>query len=264
MIRGTILGTGLLSPGLECWASGREVLAGNALWQDEPLGRVNAPGLPRAEARRATRGAHLALTVAQEALAGTSTNLEGVASVWAAADSDLAGLETNMRTLAEDLPWISPHRFQNSVHNAPAGYWSIATGCRGPATSLAAGDESFAAGLAEAFSLLQEGQERCLLVAHEEASPNSLKLPRPVSSCFAVALLLGPPGTGGQAVHLELGAPQGETPCTSPELEVLRRENPAAKCLPMLEALALPRPAAQELELTWGYQALRLSIGGDS
>lgn len=257
------MGIGLLGPGLESWASGRDVLAGNTPWQDNPVGHVTAPGLPRAEARRATRGTHLALMVAREALTGTSVSPEGLAGVWAAADSDLAGLEANMRTLADDPPWISPHRFQNSIHNAPAGYWSIANGCRGPTTSLAAGDESFAAGLAEAFSLLQEGQERCLLVAHEEASPSSLEPPRPISFCFAVALLLGPPDAGGYAVRLQLGATQGETPCATPELEVLRRKNPAARSLPVLEALALPRHAAQTLELTWGHQALRLLIGDD-
>ena len=45
---------------------------------------------------------------------------------------------------------VSPTSFHNSVHNAPAGYWSIATGSRLASTSICAYDVSFAAGLLEA------------------------------------------------------------------------------------------------------------------
>ena len=47
---------------------------------------------------------------------------------------------------------LSPTRFHNSVHNAPAGYWGIATGAHGPhRLRLCAYDASFAAGLLEAL-----------------------------------------------------------------------------------------------------------------
>ncbi len=43
--------------------------------------------------------------------------------------------------------WCRPTQFHNSVHNAVAGYWSIATKSTQPMTCLAAHDHSFAAGL---------------------------------------------------------------------------------------------------------------------
>ena len=42
---------------------------------------------------------------------------------------------------------LSPTRFHNSVHNAAAGYWSIATGCHQPYSALGAGRYTFANGL---------------------------------------------------------------------------------------------------------------------
>ncbi|MCG5537204.1 beta-ketoacyl synthase chain length factor [Halorhodospira sp. 9622] len=258
----SIQGVGLLGPGLAGWPASREILAGDRPWQNEPVGRLNAPGLPRTEARRATRATHLALSTASEALSTAPNHAtEHLASVWAAADSDLQGLEKNMRTLAEDPPWISPHQFQNSVHNAPAGYWSIASGCRGPATALAAGEESFAAGLVEALTFLASGEEHALLVAYEEASPPLLEQSRPLPFSFSVALLLGQPGQRGAAVTLSVGARRAPTGCRTPELETLRHQSPAARSLPLLEALAGGPAAKGGIELAWGDHSLNLSIG---
>ena len=47
---------------------------------------------------------------------------------------------------------ISPTRFHNSVHNAAAGYWGIATGATAAANALCAYDASFGAGLLEALT----------------------------------------------------------------------------------------------------------------
>ncbi len=47
---------------------------------------------------------------------------------------------------------MSPTQFHNSVHNAAAGYWSIAHGSRQPATCLGAHDWTWAAALLKAVA----------------------------------------------------------------------------------------------------------------
>ena len=50
-------------------------------------------------------------------------------SVFTSAHGDLAVNDYMCATLATQPTAISPTRFHNSVHNAAAGYWTIATGC---------------------------------------------------------------------------------------------------------------------------------------
>lgn len=261
MMAARILGVGVLGPGLPDWAQARARLAGESAWQHEPVARVVAPDLPRTEARRATLGTHLALTVASQAFAGQAPPDADLPSVWAAADSDLQGLERNCRSLTEDSPWISPHRFQNSVHNTPSGYWSITTGCHGPATSVCAGNASFAAGLSEALTTLAADHDRCLLVVHDEISPATLEAARRVPFSFAAAFLLGR-DTGADAMRVSaapVAAGDGEaTRCVDPGLEAMRGTNPAARTLPLLCALAAQRAAT--IDLPWTGRGLRLEL----
>lgn len=239
MIRCGIHGIGVLAAGLPDWERARPVLAGQQGWEEDDPGRIVAPDLPRTEARRATAATHLALTVAHQALADHGPPDDSMPSVWTAADSDLPGLDRNCRTLASDPPWISPFSFQNSVHNTPSGYWSIVTQCHGPSTALCSGNESFAAGLVEALTLLAAGHERCLLVACDEASPPALRRVRDVPMFFATALLLGTDDSAGIPLRVGIRDSRPEpTACRDPGLEALRAGNPAARSLPLLCALA--------------------------
>lgn len=262
MIHCSVLGVGVLGPGLPDWRQARSVLAGGQAWECVGLTRVVAPDLPRTEARRATLATHLALSVASQAMAGQDPPDDDMPSVWAAADSDLVGLEKNCRTLAEDPPWISPHRFQNSVHNTPSGYWSIATGCHGAATAVSSAGESFAAGLVEALVMLRAGHERCLLVACDEASPPTLTAVRPVPHSFATALLLGRDPAAGMPLRVDCRPAADESTasqCADAGLEALRAVSPAARALPLLGALA--GAARRRVRLSWSSQWIDIEAG---
>jgi hypothetical protein len=67
-----------------------------------------------------------------------------------------------------------PTRFHNSVHNAPAGYWGIATGCTAASTSLCAYDATFAAALLETATQVQASGQAAVLVAFDTAYPQPL------------------------------------------------------------------------------------------
>jgi hypothetical protein len=156
---------------------------------------------------------------------------------------------------------VSPTRFTNSVHNAPAGYWHIAAASRAPSTSLAAFDASFQAGLLEAAVQCQAAQAPVLLVACDVPYPEPLHAVRPVADTFAVALLLAPAAAvGSRSLAIELTAEMAATACGDAGLEDLRLTIPAARALPLLEALA--GRSAQTLVLDGQPgQAMRLSVG---
>jgi hypothetical protein len=151
----------------------------------------------------------------------------------------------------------SPTVFQNSVHNAVAGYWSIAAGCRGPSTSLAAGDGTFAAGLLEAATQVACSGGSVLLVAFEVPAPQLLHPHRPFDSAFACALGFGPAAPGEDHPTLDLTLSKDEQPFTTMQdtaLEAMRRGNPAARALPLLAAIAAGRSAVIRLPYWPGLQ----------
>jgi len=95
-----------------------------------------------------------------------------------------------LHSLAEDEA-ISPTEFSMSVHNTAAGWLTLISKNPLPATSLAAGADSFQQGLLEAQSMLAAGASRIMLVDFDGEVPslyaesvNSEFLP------YAVAIIL--------------------------------------------------------------------------
>jgi hypothetical protein len=133
---------------------------------------------------------------------------------------------------------LSPTRFHNSVHNAAAGYWSIATGATPASNALCAYDASFAAGLLEALTQVAIERTAVLLIAYDASYPEPLRTVRPIPDAFAVAMVLaphvGPAALGKIEAHLS-GAPADTI---AEPLESLRRAIPAARSLPLLAQLA--------------------------
>ena len=248
---------GIVGPGLPDWERARPRLAGAEAYEAEPLPRLRSPLLPSAEARRATALVHLALCPSGQVLTDAASVAADLPSVFASADGDLGILERTCVSLTEAEPWISPHSFHNSVHNAPSGYWSIAAACTGPSTTLSAGNDSFAVGLLEAVLLTNSDPAgACLLVAYDQASPASLAAARPVEHGFACALLLerAPSGAG---LDVRPGPPAASSGCDTPALESLRMGNPAARALPLLEALA----RGESRTLHFAYPTGTLQVG---
>ena len=78
---------------------------------------------------------------------GKSADLAQLATVFSSTAGDCDNSHVILETLASADRALSPTRFANSVHNAAAGYWSIATGAKAESTVLCAFDASFGAGL---------------------------------------------------------------------------------------------------------------------
>jgi hypothetical protein len=126
------------------------------------------------------------------------------------------------------------------VHNAPSGYWGIATGAMQAADSLAAFDASFGAGLIEATArLAAEPSQPVLLIAYDAPYPEPLHATRPIPDAFAVALVLSSPERSGRGAQVTLETSR-DTPTllADARLEAVRSRIPAARALPLLLMLA--------------------------
>jgi Beta-ketoacyl synthase, N-terminal domain len=238
MMRVHLHGVGAIGPGLDGWAASREVLAGRARWEEAPL-RAPVPSiLPLTERRRCNAASRLALAAAEDALAGGAWPATELATVFASADGDGAVTHALCESFAAREPDVSPTQFHNSVHNAPAGYWGIATRSSRPSTSLAADRDSFAAGLFEAALQATVDPRPVLLVAFDLPLPHPLALMRPRAHGLAVALLLAREARGGALAALELRLEPGATATALPARLGALADNPAARALPLLALLA--------------------------
>jgi hypothetical protein len=242
MLSACIQGLGVLGPGLADWPSAMSILRETDRYQRERTVLPVAMALPSAERRRAGRVTRLALAVGAEAVAHSGLEARALPSVFSSSGGDGEVCHEICESLAGDERLISPTRFHNSVHNAAAGYWSIAHGCPEASVSLCAHDASFGAGLLEALSELTLNSAPVLLVAYDADYPQPLRGRRPIPDAFGVGLLLAPPDAGAALASLKIElCNDAATPMHSPELEALRVSIPAARSLPLLQRLAQAR-----------------------
>jgi hypothetical protein len=262
MLTAYIQGIGLIGPGLPDWHTGARAIAGQEAYAPRPTTLPAPEGLPPAERRRTGATVKLALGAAQQAVAAAGIDPQGLPAVFSSSGADGLICHEICETLASADRQVSPTRFHNSVHNAAAGYWSLATGATAASTALCAYDGSFAAGLLEALALVTVDRTPVLLSAYETTYPEPLSSKRPLPDPFAVALVLTPaPASNARA---KLTASLSSTPAmadrlSDPHLEALRTAMPAARSLPLLRLLARREPGAVVLDYM-GEQSVAVEV----
>ncbi len=230
---------GVLGPGLADWRASAEVLRGEAAYQPARTVIPTPALLPPAERRRTNATVKLALAVGLEAVQAAQADARNLLSVFTSSGADGQNCHEICETLAGTERELSPTRFHNSVHNAAAGYWSIATGAMRACNVLCAHDASFAAGLLDAMTQLAAAHEPVLLVSYDTQYPSPLHEKRPLPDAVGVALLLTPDAQPGALAQLSLRLGPGEaTRLRDSALDALRTGVPAARALPLLEAMA--------------------------
>jgi hypothetical protein len=235
-------GIGVLGPGLDNWPDTAAVLSARRAYQPAPTVLPVPALLPPTERRRTGRVVKTALAVALEATKQAAIEPATLASVFASSGADGHNCHELCRALALEAREISPTRFANSVHNAAAGYWSIATGAKRASTVVCAFDASFCAGLLEALT---------------QVAVDPLRSKRPIPDAFGAALVLTPHREAGSLARIE--ASLGSGPCDSlpdAQLESLRAAMPAARCLPLLRQLAMHTQGRTVLEYLDGSNTL--------
>jgi hypothetical protein len=265
-----LLGVGLVGPGLPSWSEGQRALRGELPYVSAPAVVPPPQRLPAAERRRAGAAVKVAMTSADAACMDADVDPALLATVFASSSGDGANCHALCETLAHPAGpdrLVSPTRFTNSVHNAAAGYWHIAVGSQHASTSVCAHDESFGAGLMAALSQLPSLGAPLLLVASDTPYPEPLQSTRPLPDSMGMALVLAPVGVAdGRRTQALLHArllPLAEagplTPCREATLEHLRGRIPAARSLPLLEAIARGEPARVVLA-TGAHLALEITL----
>lgn len=234
-------GIGLVGPGLNGWEASQPILAGTAPYEKADIVIPPSTMLPPAERRRTGMPVKIALAIGSEAVNHAQRDASMLPTIFASSSGDGENMHFIFDMLANNGHEVSPTRFHNSVHNAPSGYWSIATKSMAPSTSLACFDESFIAGLIETATQVITKVDTAVLIAYDTPYPIPLHMARPISTPFGAALVLTRDKTARSIAMLDMDIIQRSKPCTPIEdvsMEALRVTSPAARSLPLLAALA--------------------------
>lgn len=255
-------GIGLLGPGLTSWESAKPVLVATSSYVPRATDLPPAEGLPPAERRRVGRVVRLALGAGIQAVSMAQADPKTLPAVFTSSGGDGENCHAICETLTTAERQISPTRFHNSVHNAAAGYWSIATRSVAPSNALCAFDASFAAGLLEALTQVAVEGARVLLVAYDLPYPEPLNACRRIVDAFGAAFVLSDRSSRTSIARIRASLSDDMPDRMRDEtLESLRSSIPAARSLPLLQQLATGRPGHVAVEYL-DRQSLALEISG--
>ncbi len=237
-----IRGIGVWGRGMCNWPEFCALVAAGA---DGAAAQWQAPApeaIPTRERRRSPLMVKLAVEVACQACDMANVDRRDVASVFGSSMGDGEISDYLCRALASESQVLSPTRFHNSVHNAPAGYWSISAGNRAPSSSIAGSRETFPVALLEASIVSVTEGRPVLLVVSDIFVPAPLGEVYPIGEPFGAALLLDASSLDDDAwtVSAESCAARSPWPgLRHPLLQSISDCNPAARCLALLEAIAM-------------------------
>lgn len=244
-----IEGIGVMAPGLPDWPTTRDVLLGVRVFESAPTVLPAPLLLPPAERRRASRVIKLGLGLGLEAVAHAGADASTLATVFCASGADGHNCHALCEQLASDDRQISPTRFHNSVHNAVAGYWGIASHSMAPCQVIGAFDASFGAGLLDALAQVACDGQPVLLIAYDSEYPQPLYAKRDTPDCAGVALLLSAQRSAASIASFRTRpSSRPADMMDNAALEPLRLRIPALRALPLLRQLALGRTGTVVLD----------------
>jgi hypothetical protein len=149
--------------------------------------------LPAAERRRLNPLTSFALRAGERLASGRPHELlQDTPLVFGSADGDGTVLLRLLNALRDHQP-VSPTQFHNSVHNAPAGYWSIGLASQAPTTALAADEDTVEVALVEAGMQAAARRGPVVMLASGRSYPPELRRARPDLRDFAIAAWCEPP-----------------------------------------------------------------------
>ena len=191
---------------------------------------------PRA-ARRLSPQILLALTMAEQIAPALS---EDAGWVFASSIGEGETLQVILEALRDPGMMVQPLRFQNAVHNAASGQWTIAAGLKGPTTSIGAYSETVGAGFLKAAMQVVLERRPVGLVLYDIPLPAPLDAVHPLGIPMGAAFALTPAAGPNTVASLEIVTARGDL--TPPKTEISRAMiatlNPIAAVMPLLESLA--------------------------
>lgn len=231
-----------------------------ALLQGGPLPDVKNKGpkpavIPANERRRAPLPVRLAVESSWQATQSAGIDPDSLTCVFVSGLGDTDLTDYMCKTLASEHKALSPTKFHNSVHNAPAGYWTISTNTMRAANSVAGYQQSVSLTLLEAM-VQCEAEDVPMLVTFYDAPVASVL--EPILSnqqAFAFSLVIYPMSADAQGIALSATvneAAQSDWPtlaCENAYLNELYAHNPSAKVLSLATLLSQPADRAGDINM---------------
>jgi hypothetical protein len=249
-----LYGVGAWGPGFAGWSDLQAQLRDPATIPADPtLPPAKAEVIPGNERRRAPPVVKAAVEVSAQATQAAGVDPSELACVFGSGLGDTEITDYMCAQLASPDKQLSPTRFHNSVHNAPAGYWTIATHCMRSANSIAAYNQTAGISLVEAATQASQEQVPVLMTLYDLSARGLYSQVYSVKQDFAAALVISPVVREHPPLAkltLTLASSSCAEPAWAPFFSHLCANNPAARVLPLLHALALPAPQTEaSLEL---------------
>lgn len=264
MMKVFINGVSAYLPGAPDWSTVKKLMLGaTADAVADALLRVTyKPSLlPANERRRASESVKLAFAVCEPIFLAHEDRLKAAPSVFASSGGDYIIFDKVCRALCTQERHVSPTLFHNSVHNAPAGYWSIASESMALSTSIAAGTYTAAAGVLEAAAIACEQSSPVLLACYDICPVSPIADVRNIDFPFGFGLLLDtqPSEHSLASLQVGLGATRQSEPPLPASLSAIAEGNPVASVLPLLHHLACLQSGTVALALS-SSQSLILDV----
>lgn len=242
-------GVGAWTPTLPDWPALRGWLQGQDTALSDPAHKPHPAMLSASERRRAPRSVLAAIEAASQAVDMADLDARQVPSLFACTHGDADILDYTCTTLADNPMDLSPTRFHNSVHNAAAGYWTMATGCHASSSALTAFDFTFAAALLEAACMVHVERTPVLLVAHDIPGCGPLAEVLASRQLFACALLLAPESGKTALARIDIQPTRHQPqPVPAGRAGQLAAANVSARGAALLDLLARDQAGAVRLQ----------------
>jgi hypothetical protein len=162
-----------------------------------------------------------------------------VPTIYGSAYGEMATTMALLEMLYADEGRLSPARFQASVHNTAGGQISIAQRNRSFSTAIAAGHDTLAMALVEAWAWLTWQPGTVIVACADESAPQAL-VPGRAYDSLALALVL----SNAANRQLPLARLGRLVQTTTPHDAAAERENPCAAGLALVGAICAPVPDA--------------------
>lgn len=215
--------------------------------------------------RRSSQAMQMAFSVATTVCAQSEREPAQLPAIFASVAGEIQTTDQLCVELAKADGVISPSAFHNSVQNTAAGYWSIAKQCTQAASALAAGHDSFAMALLEAWCQLACHGGELLLVCYDETWPSQLA-PDRGPPAFACGLLLAA-GSVDDALAA-IGRPQPGSHAFAAEWLPMAQRMPALAAVPLLALIAAagqtPALALSSVQPGWQVSVSAVSTSRDA
>lgn len=233
----------------DSWTALDALLGGGVMPETKNKGPKPAV-IPANERRRAPLPVRLAVESSWQATEAAAVSPDALTCVFVSGLGDTDLTDYMCKTLASEHKELSPTKFHNSVHNAPAGYWTISTKTMSAANSVAGYQQSVSLTLLEAMIQCEAENAPMLVTLYDAPVAEVLQPILSNQQPFAFSLVIYPQSADVDGVTVTASVNNegaADWPALASEnayIAELYQDNPSAKILCFAELMRQPAASA--------------------